>query len=113
MVFRRQIQLLADTVVFRKGRLFKGAVLALEYAAGVSEGLVKKELIEVVSQVVMGSDVEATSFSGVTARPFSIPSNTSRFRMVIRTTVVKSSVDHWPTMKASLAPTLPPNTTEL
>ncbi len=67
MISRRQIQLLADTAIFRSGRLFKSAVLALEYAAGVGEGLVKKELIEVVSQVVMGSDVEATSFFCVAA----------------------------------------------
>ena len=48
IIFRRQIQLLADASVFRQGRFFEGAVLTLEYAAGVGKGLVEEELVEVV-----------------------------------------------------------------
>ncbi len=61
----RQTKLSADSVVFGDRGLFQCAVLALEYPAGIGECIVQKQLVESVSQVIMGGDILPAAPPGV------------------------------------------------
>ncbi len=56
-----EVELAADPVVLRDGCLGQRRLLVFEDAAGVGQGFVQKELVELVSQVVVREDVAAAS----------------------------------------------------
>ena len=61
MILRSQIELSANPLVLGGRSLEQGAVGLLEEPARVHPGFIEKELEEIVSQVIMGGDIFATS----------------------------------------------------
>ena len=73
MILRSQIELSANPLVLGGRSLEQGAVGLLEEPARVHPGFIEKELEEIVSQVIMGGDIFATSLLGVSIEPVPNP----------------------------------------